>query len=235
MSWLKKLKFPDGYAAGFRRAVNMKTRKINGLKSHDYHIIMERLLPVMFRGYLTDEVWKTLAELSYFYRQLCAKEIRKDMMEKLEKEIPVLVCKLEKIFPLGFFNPMQHLLIHLLYEAKVGSPVQYRWMYPFERALKKLRTMVNNKARVEGCIAEEFKYKEISAFTSVYFAEENNVNAPTMRYHVDEDPPCSDLNIFQWNGTTVGGCTTYDLSEEERKSALLYMYGNMEEMEQYFT
>jgi len=174
-------------------------------------------------------------ELSYFYRQLCAKEIRKDMMEKLEKEIPVLVCKLEKIFPPGFFNPMQHLLIHLPYEAKVGGPVQYRWMYLFERALKKLRTMVNNKARVEGCIAEEFKYKEISAFTSVYFAEENNVNAPTMRYHVDEDSPCSDLNIFQWNGTTVGGSTTYDLSEEERKSALLYMYGNMEEMEQYFT
>ena len=235
MSWLKKLKFPDGYAAGFRRAVNTKTRKINGLKSHDYHIIMERLLPVMFRGYLTDEVWKTLAELSYFYRQLCAKEIQKDMMEKLEKEIPVLVCKLEKIFPPGFFNPMQHLLIHLPYEAKVGGPVQYRWMYLFERALKKLRTMVNNKARVEGCIVEEFKYKEISAFTSVYFAEENNVNAPTMRYHVDEDSPCSDLNIFQWNGTTVGGSTTYDLSEEERKSALLYMYGNMEEMEQYFT
>jgi hypothetical protein len=44
-------------------------------------------------------VWKTLAELSYFYRQLCAKEIKKEMMEKLEKEILVLLCKLEKIFP----------------------------------------------------------------------------------------------------------------------------------------
>eukprot|EP00267_Zea_mays_P041736 XP_020393661.1 serine/arginine repetitive matrix protein 1-like [Zea mays] len=41
----------DGYAAGFRRAVNLKTNKITGLKSHDYHIMMERLLPVMFRGY----------------------------------------------------------------------------------------------------------------------------------------------------------------------------------------
>jgi hypothetical protein len=41
----------------------------------------------------------TLAELSHFYRQLCAKEIKKDMMEKLEEEIPVLLCKLEKIIP----------------------------------------------------------------------------------------------------------------------------------------
>jgi hypothetical protein len=64
-----------------------------------------------------------------FYRQLCAKEITVEMTEKLEKEIPVLLCKLEKKFPPGFFNPMLHLLIHLSYEAKVGGPIQYRWMY----------------------------------------------------------------------------------------------------------
>jgi hypothetical protein len=47
-------------------------------------------------------------------------------MEQLEKEASVLLCKLEKIFPPGFFNPMQHLIIHLPYEAKVGDPIQYR-------------------------------------------------------------------------------------------------------------
>jgi hypothetical protein len=81
----------------------------------------------------------------------------------------MLLCNLEKIFPPGWFNPIQHLFIHLLYEAKVGAPVQYRWMYPFERALNRLRHMVGNKARVESCIREEFKYKEIAYFTSVYF------------------------------------------------------------------
>jgi hypothetical protein len=62
---------------------------------------------------------------------------------------------------------MQHLLVHLLYEAKVGGPVQNSWMYHIERALKKLSSMVGNKGRVEGRIAEEFKYKEVAAFTSV--------------------------------------------------------------------
>jgi hypothetical protein len=194
---LKKLKFPDGYAVGFRRAVNLESGKLSGVKSHDYHIFMERLLPVMFHEYLDDDVWMTLAELSHFYIQLCAKEIKKEMMEKLEEEIPVLICKLEKIFPLGWFNPMQHLLIHLPYEATLGGPEQYRWMYHIERALKNLRAMVHNKAKVEGCIAEEFKLKEIVYFTSVYFIEHHNINAPTMRYHVDEDIPCSDLQIFQ--------------------------------------
>jgi hypothetical protein len=101
-------------------------------------------------------------------------------MEKLEQQIPILVCKLEKIFPPGFFNPMQHLLVHLPYEAKVGGPMQYRWMYQIERTLKKLRAMVGNKRRVEGCIAEEFKYKEIASFTCLYFVEEHNVNAPAL-------------------------------------------------------
>jgi hypothetical protein len=46
-----------------------------------------------------------------------------EMMEKLEKEISVLLYKMENFFPPEFFNPMQHLLIHLPYEAKVGGPV----------------------------------------------------------------------------------------------------------------
>jgi len=49
--------FPDGYAANLRRGVNLSTMRINGLKSHGYHIWIERLLPVMVRGYLPDQVW----------------------------------------------------------------------------------------------------------------------------------------------------------------------------------
>jgi hypothetical protein len=173
----------------------LESGKLSGVKSHDYHIFMERLLPVIFCGYLDDDVWTVLAELSHFYRQLCAKEIKKEMMEKLEDEILVLICKLEKIFPPGWFNPMQHLLLHLPYEAKLGGPQQYRWMYHIERSLKNLRAMVRNKAKVEDCIAEEFKLKKITYFTSVYFTEHHNVNAVTMRYHVGEDIPCSDLQI----------------------------------------
>jgi hypothetical protein len=107
------LKFPDCYAANIKRAVNVDTGKLNGLKSHNYHIIMERLLPVMFRGYFDTNLWKMFAELNYFYRQLCAKQVSKTMMLKFEKEIPILVCKMEKVFPPGWFNAMQHLLVHL--------------------------------------------------------------------------------------------------------------------------
>jgi hypothetical protein len=87
---VENLKFPYGYAAGFRRAVNLESRKLSGVKSHDYHIFIKRFLPVMFHGYLNDGVWKAFADLCHFYRQLCAKEIKKEEMEKLEEEILVL-------------------------------------------------------------------------------------------------------------------------------------------------
>jgi hypothetical protein len=48
------------------------------------------------------------------------------MIEKLEKEILVNIYKLEKIFPPRWFNPMQHLLVNLPYEAKLGGRQQYR-------------------------------------------------------------------------------------------------------------
>jgi hypothetical protein len=146
----------------------------------------------------------------------------------------VLICKLEKIFPPRWFNPMQHLLVHLPYKAKIGGLQQYRCMYHIERALKNLRAMICNKARVKGCITEEFKLKEMVNFTSVYFTEHHNVNAPTMRYHVDEDIPYSDLQIFKWKGMVVGASTSYQPTQEEQMSALLYMYANMNEMDQYF-
>jgi hypothetical protein len=49
---MKRLKFPSGYAAGLRRSIHVMTWKLTRMKSHDYHIIMERLLPIMFRGYV---------------------------------------------------------------------------------------------------------------------------------------------------------------------------------------
>jgi hypothetical protein len=65
-----------------------------------------------------------LAELSFFYGQLCAKEVNKNTIRKLSKEISILVCKMENVFPPGFMNVMQYLLVHLPYDAEVGGPVQ---------------------------------------------------------------------------------------------------------------
>jgi hypothetical protein len=129
---------------------------------------------------------------------------------------------------------MEHLLIHLPYEAKVGGPIQYRWMYHIEIALRYLKPMVGNRVRVEGCIVEAFILKEVAYFSSIYFTVEHNVNAPMMQYNVDEEPPCSDISIFASRVTIVGSSMTYNSTSEEMKAALLYMYANIDGMDKYF-
>jgi hypothetical protein len=118
------------------------------------------------------------------------------MMQKLEKEIVVLVCKMEKIFPSGWFNVIQYLIVHLPWKDRAGGLVQFRWMYSQERELKKLRVIVCNKARVEGCIVKAFTCKGITNFSSKYFSCANNVNTYTMRYHIVEEVLLSELSIF---------------------------------------
>jgi hypothetical protein len=155
------------------------------------------------------------------------------MMQKLEKEIPVLVCKMEKIFLPVWFNAMQHLLVHLPWEAKVGGPAQLSWMYSQARKLKTNRVTVRNMARVEGCIAEAFMCKEIMNFSSKYFSRTNNLNAHTMRYHIVDEVPLSKLLIFQCKGKGVGAPSTHYITYEWNYT-MLYMYTNMEEVQPYF-
>jgi hypothetical protein len=94
-------------------------------------------------------------------------------------------------------------------------------MHYVKIALRYLKPMVNNRARVEGCITEEFTVKAVAYFLSYYFVEEHNGNTPTMRYNVDEEPPCSDLSTFAMRARTIGSSTSYNSTTEERKVALL--------------
>ncbi|KAH0983567.1 hypothetical protein GBA52_010744 [Prunus armeniaca] len=63
--FLKSVKFPDWYAANISKNVK-ECRKISGLKSHDCHVLLQRLLPVGIRLYLPKEVLTTsmVAKLS---------------------------------------------------------------------------------------------------------------------------------------------------------------------------
>ncbi|GKU96492.1 hypothetical protein SLEP1_g9721 [Rubroshorea leprosula] len=42
-----------------------------------------------------------------------------------QERIVEIICKLEQIFPPSFFDSMEHLVIHLPYEAHVGGSVQF--------------------------------------------------------------------------------------------------------------
>ena len=49
-SVLKHIRVPDGYASNISRCVNLKECKLFNLKSHDCHILIEDLLPIIVRA-----------------------------------------------------------------------------------------------------------------------------------------------------------------------------------------
>ncbi|GKC02977.1 hypothetical protein Tco_0994587 [Tanacetum coccineum] len=107
-----------------------------------------------------------------------------DMLKAQSKVINIL-CNLELIYPPAFFDIMIHLVIHLPLEAIFDGPIRPRWMYPFERYMKKLKNYVRNKAKLEGLIAEGYVAKEALTFSSYYFWD-----VTTKFIHRDCDVDC---------------------------------------------
>jgi len=64
---------------------------------------------------------------------LCSKTLDIDILEKIEKDIAITLCKLERVFIPALFYVMVHLALHLATEAKLAGPVLFRWMYHVER------------------------------------------------------------------------------------------------------
>jgi len=159
--WLKELRMPDGYSSNLSRCADVNTGRLRGMKSHDSHVLMERLLPIAFSSLPNHDI-NSLIEISQFFRDLCASTLRKDELIKMDRNIPIILCKLEQVFPLGFFDSMEHLVVHLAYEAWLGGPIQYRWMYPFEEFMGYLKRTVGNKSRVEGSIVAVYLARELS-------------------------------------------------------------------------
>ncbi|WMV37676.1 hypothetical protein MTR67_031061, partial [Solanum verrucosum] len=226
----------DGYVSNLGRCPDTNTKKLYGMKSHDCHVFMQRLLPIAFRELLPSNVWQALTELSLFFKDLTSTTLRVDDMERLEADIPQILCKLERIFPPGFFDSMEHLPVHLPYEAKIAGPVQYRWMYPFERYLGTLKRMIGNKASVEGSICEAYLMTESTLLFSHYFEP----HVMTRNHNVDRNDDGGitedlegNLSIFTHPGRLWGETRKRNLSLDEIKAAQTYILLNCEEVEPF--
>ncbi|GJT90508.1 uncharacterized protein Tco_1079353 [Tanacetum coccineum] len=194
--FIKGVKLPDGFGSNFKPKVTDNDNNIIGMKSHDYHIMIQRLLPARAQAYLDSNIATPIIELCSFFKQICARSIKESDMLIAEDQLVHILCNFEQIYPPAFFDIMIHLVMHLPAEAILGGPVYMRWMYPFERYMKKLKNYVRNKARPEGCIAEGYIAEEALTFCSHYLR-----NVPTRFNRPDRNddgpPPTSELEVFR--------------------------------------
>ena len=142
--WVRGLRTPNDYVSKLDKSVVVKDGCIFGMKNHDYHMFIKHLLPIAFHA-LPDSIWKPLTKFKQFFRDICLTVLRKEELQVMHMNILIIICKLERIFPLGFFDVMKHLPIYLPFKALVGGLFQCRWMYPYERFLNKLKQKSNEQ------------------------------------------------------------------------------------------
>ena len=134
--YLRGVKFSDGFAANLGSYITADGSKVQGrMKTHSCHVLLQRIIPAGLKGLVHRDVYEAVAELGNFFRELCSRNLSVHVIKHLKKEIPLILCKLEKIFPPSFFDVMLYLAVHLPDETLLRGPVNYGWMYPIEHSL----------------------------------------------------------------------------------------------------
>jgi hypothetical protein len=110
------LKTPTNYVGQLakRIMVDGDLKGLKGLKSHDYHVLMQQVLPLCIRTLLTKDVRMTIIRVSRIFGKLCAKVVDPSTILELFQETTVTMCMVEKVFPPSFFDIMIHLPVHLV-------------------------------------------------------------------------------------------------------------------------
>jgi hypothetical protein len=123
--FISSVKFSDGYASNLARCIAADGCKLQRLKTHDSHILLQKVLPAYLHSLVDKEIYTTIAELGNFFQHLCCKILKLDVLQKQKTDIPIILCKLEKIFPPAFFDVMVHFAVHSPEEPILRGPVQY--------------------------------------------------------------------------------------------------------------
>ena len=163
---LENLKVPSEYCSDI--GSHIRNKKFGALKSHDYHILMQTLLPLALRGLMEANTRMAIMRVCRIFRRLCCKVWDPLQEENLREDVAITMCLVEMTFPPTFFDIMSHLPMHLVEELIILGPTQVRWMYPIERTMMTLKNHVKNRARPEASIAHGYLLDETMGFATSY-------------------------------------------------------------------
>ena len=143
---IKAFRTPTGYMHCLKGAFTHDNR-LSGLKTHDWHKMLQFILLVAIKGCLTPEIRLAIYKISMLVRWISQKEISIDSIEENMVNAIEAVCLIEKHFPSSALTIQVHLLVHIVDEVAIVGIVHTRWMFFLERFMKTLKDFVQQKAR----------------------------------------------------------------------------------------
>ena len=175
---LASIKVPSEFSSNIKGIINVLEKKFLNLKSHDCHILMTQLLPVV----LPPNVRLATVKLCVFLNAISQKAIDPMDLAKLQNDVVQCLVSFELVFPPSFFNIMTHLLVHLVKEISILGPMFLHNMFPFERFMGVLKKYVHNCARPEGSIAKGYGTEEVIEFCVDFIPDLDPIGVPESRH-----------------------------------------------------
>ena len=161
-STIESLRTPSGHVSNISPYIQKKN--FGGLQSHDYHVLMQQILPLALRGLLQLGPRIAVMRISKVFRRICNKVWNPVEFQRLRVDVARSMVLLEMHFPPSYFDIMTHLVYHLVDELDLCGPISTRWMYPVERYMKTLKHYVRNMARPKASMAEGYVKDECLGF-----------------------------------------------------------------------
>lgn len=137
---LESVKLLFGYASNLEKHIYNK--KYRGLKLHNYHVLMQQLLPLTLKGLLQPQPRMVEMRICNVFCRICTKVYNPGEFQFLEANLAESMALLEMEFLPSFFDIMIHLPYHIVQELDMYGPMTMRWMYPMERYMKTLKNYI---------------------------------------------------------------------------------------------
>ena len=161
---MEDIKVPIGYCVDIGNCIWKE--KFGGLKSHDYHVFMQMLLPIALHWSQTHNVPSCMSPKSSV--DYVAKHGTLHKKKASMKMWPLPCCSWICPFHQPFFDIMSHLSMHLVEELFILGPMHVQWMYSLMQTMGSLKNQVKNKARPEASIAHGYLRDKTMRFLISY-------------------------------------------------------------------
>ena len=116
----------------------MKDLSLCGYSCHDCHVLLTLFLPIAIRAIKPVYVRMVITRLCYFYNRISQKVIDEDELQDLKEFIAETMVQLEMCFSPGFFDIIEHLMIHMVDQIQALDPLYLHEMWTYEHFMSVL-------------------------------------------------------------------------------------------------
>ena len=115
---LRGIRVLSRFTSNIRKLVSMKDLSLCGYNYHDCHVLLTLFLPIAIRAFKPVYVRMVITRLYYFFNRISQKVIDEDELQDLKEFIRETMAQLEMCFPPGFFDIIDHLMIHMVNQIR---------------------------------------------------------------------------------------------------------------------